>query len=109
MKPAIKESEHPNRTRLPITNQCGETWEDILAFLKMFSNRTNSMKQETDSRRSDIAEQSLDPVAQQVVREQVVTEQFSTKSLVFATLHIFDTFGFLNIALSTIALPLYHI
>ena len=67
------------------------------------------MKEARVSRQSDIAQQSLDPIAGQVVRDQVVTEQVSTKFRVFVTLRIFVSMAFLYFALSTIGHPLYHI
>ena len=84
-QPATNESGHPNINRQPNTNECGETWEDVLAFFDKNSNGMKRTKQAVGSHESDNAQQSLDPVGQQVVREQVVTEQVSTKSPVFVT------------------------
>ena len=97
-------SPHPLITRLPKTNACGETWDDVLSSLNQYSNAPKNVEQVACSQQSDVAHESSDPVGQQVVREQVVTEQASTKSLVFVSLLICAAFDFLNIALSTIAL-----
>ena len=103
-QPATNESPPPLITRLPNTNACGETWDDVLSSLNQYSNVTKSVEQVACSQQSDVAHESSDPVGQPVVRDQVVTEQVSTKSMVFVSLLICAAFDFLNIALSPIAL-----
>ena len=66
------------------------------------------MKLQAGSKGLDVCQQTLYPLAHQVVREQAVIEQFSTKYLVFVTLRIFVAFHLLSFA-KILAVPLYHI
>ena len=78
--PASHETPHRDITRLPNTNESGETWVDVLASLNQYSNVTKIMEQTPGSQQSDVGRQALDVVDQRVVSEQ---EQVLTEFLVF--------------------------
>ena len=82
---ASNESPHRNITRLPNTNECGETWDDVLSSLNQYSNVSKSMEQAPGSPQTDVSQQSLDSVGHPRDSEKVVSEQILTKSLVSVT------------------------
>ena len=67
--PTPNESSHPNISRGPNTNECRETWDDVLAFLTQNSNGIKTTKQAACSHQLVVAQQSFETVDQQVVRE----------------------------------------
>ena len=98
--PASNESPHRHITRLPNTNECGETWDDVLSSLTQYSNVSKSTEQAAGSQQSDVGRQALHPVDHQVVIEQV---HVLTECLVFVSLFFFGTFAFLYLhSLSTL-------
>ena len=56
------ESSHPLLSRRPNTNECGDTWEDVLAFLTNISNEIKSTKQAAGTQQAEFGHQSLDSV-----------------------------------------------
>ena len=81
--PASNESLHRDITRLPNTNECGEAWDDVIAWWNQDSNVSKWTEEATCSQQSVVGRQALDPVDNQVVNEQ---EQVLTESLVFVSL-----------------------
>ena len=67
---ASNESSHRDITRLSNTNQCGETWDDVLAALTQKRNVAKSTEQARGSQHRDVGFQALDPFEHQVVSEQ---------------------------------------
>ena len=98
------ESAHRNSTRRPNTNECVETWDDVLAFLIENSNLRKRQEQAVVNEQSEVGQESLDPADRQVVSEKKETEQVLSNSLVFASLIIFVRFEFLFFDDETLAL-----
>ena len=114
--PATSESAQSNITRCPNTNENGETWDDVLAFIKENSDAPKRKKQAFGNHQSEAGQQSSDPIGHQVLSEDKVTEHVLSKSLVFVSLLIFVRFAFLffddaTLALYTTTIPrsLYNI
>ena len=95
--PASKESPPRHMTRLPNTNECGETWDDVFSSLTQFSNISKSMEEAAGSQQSDVGRERFDPLDHHVVSQQLVTEQILPESLVFVSLFFFGAFGFLDL------------
>ena len=102
--PASNESPHRHITRLPNTNSCGETWDDVLASLNQYSNVAKSTEQAPASQQSDVGRQSMD---HQMVTEQnqVLTDSLVCVSLAYLLFMSFPS----QQTLSTLLHSLNHI